>query len=301
MRLRDEDGDGCLGELPGLLSGGHRVVDVLDTFEPRHRPAVESVLAELVEMGVVIDGARADRLGGYRTADPTIEAATAPETDGSVLVVHEGSIGPMVATDLDGAITGQVSLFAPSRPPDIPTPPASIDRLPTDRPLDEAIADVDYLVYTADRPTVQLPRAVNEATQTAAVPWISGRLAGLDGQVGPTVLPGRSACYECFHRRASGTVDEPRSFHPVERATPRPLRAHARIVAGWLVTDLLRLMSAGTGFTVGGLIHFDFLDMTVEPNPVLKLPRCPACGPHDRPTLDVKRFVDYERLLEVGP
>lgn len=304
VTLTDTDADGRLGDLPALLSGELRLDELTEEFDPVDGDELRSVLRRLATEGIVSDAGDTadDQLAGYRSVDRTMESGA--QIDGSVLVVGDGAIGRMVAADLAHTSEADISLLRSSNSDPFPDG-AGIDELPPETPLEAGIPDAEYVVHATDRPTHQTGRRINDLAHEAGVPWISGRLWGLDGQVGPTVLPGRSACYECFFRRALGSMNAADASnsgsHAVPpSATPRPLRPHARIIAGWLATDLLRMMANGTGITVGGVVHFDFHDMTVEPNPVLKLPGCSTCGRDALETLDVKRFVDYETLIEEG-
>lgn len=306
VTLADEDGDGHLAELPPLLDGRHSVGELLERFAPADRPELGSVIERLFDQGVLMQGVErgADPIAGYRAIDPTIDTDTELES-GAVLVSCTGRIGPMVADDLSRLPLDRIALLtqpasaADSRPDSLPDP---IEELPPHTQPVDILPEFDYVVYTTDQPGYEHARQINQAAYEHDTPWISARLTGLDGQVGPTVIPGRTACYECFYQRVLGSMAAPEAHRHLtaEESYNSPLRSHARVLAGWLVTDFLRLLSKGTGFTVGGLVHFDFFDMTVEPNPVLRLPRCPTCGTDTRQTLDVKRFVDYETLIEDG-
>lgn len=303
VTLEDDDGEGLLGELPGLLDGRRTFADLLERFDADHRDELRSAITRLYDDGVVVEvpGHDRDRIDGYLAADPTVDPSVAP-SESSVLVVNIGAIGRMVAGDLARLGFDRVALLEPHAEDPESSVVAAVERHPAGTSLSDAIEDVDYVVYTVNRPDHGLGRRINTVALDHGIPWISARLTGLDGQVGPMILPRRSACYECYLRRARATM--PAAYRDraagVETSDLGPLRAHARILAGWLVTDFIRLVGEGTGFTLGGVIHFDFFDMTVEPNPVLKLPRCPACGTADRTRLDVKRFVDHDRLLEDG-
>ncbi len=304
VSMTDEYGDGRLGELAMLLDGSRRLADILDQFEGSDRTEVGQAIAGLYDDGVVVDIQKgpSDSLRGYRAVDPTIEG-DGQSPSGSVLVVNSGQIGRMVADDLSGLSFDRLSMLTrSSAEPGEGTAgtDGAIDRLPSDTTIRDAVQGMDYVVYTTDRPDNGLGRRVNRITFDQGIPSISARLLGLDGQIGPTVIPGHSACYDCYDRRARATMaaEYTRGMGKTGSTGVQPLPAHARILAGWLVTDLVRLVGAGTGFTVGGVIHFDFFDMTIEPNPVLKLPRCPTCGVAEGPRVDVKRFVDHDRLLE---
>ena len=72
--------------------------------------------------------------------------------------------------------------------------------------------------------------------------------------------------------------------------------AMARMIAGMLGIDLVHLLTGGTGFLVGRVIHFDFFDLSVESNSVLKLPRCFVCGPQKK-TVDHNRHVGLDAVL----
>ena len=304
VTLSDEDGDGRLAELPPLLDGRLTVRELLERFDPSDRTELATVLEALQEQGVLtqIGHPGVEPLSGYQAVDPTTDSAGVADST-AVLVVCTGRIGPMVADDLARLPLDGVTLLLQNESGAAGLTNGlseSVEVLAGHVDPADVLSDIDYLVYTTDRPGYEFGRRINEVAFDHEIPWISARLSGLDGQVGPTVIPGRSACYECLYRRVSGTMDDPNAHRDLTdvEAISAPLRSHARILAGWLVTDFLRLISNGSGFTLGGLVHFDFFDMTVEPNPVLKVPRCPTCGSAGNRTLDVKRFVDFDTVIE---
>lgn len=305
--VRDHDADGRLAELVDLLDGRNSLDDILASFAPEDRADVRAALAQLDDRGVLFDAAESavdPPVGGYRSANATFDGTARESMQGAeVLVVSIGTIGRFVARDLREAGVENVDLVTPTTPAagssDEPEPTG---QRPVGADPTEAIPGADYVVYAAVGAHPEQVRRVNETTYEHAIPWASGRLIGLDGFVGPTVIPGETACHSCFRRRHLANLDDPRAYRryesPDDTPTPRVgLPSMARVIAGWLAIEALHLVSTGTGFAAGRITHLNFFELSVESNSVLKLPRCPVCGQGDRRLLDRQRYLSLDRLL----
>lgn len=312
--IRDDDADGKIAELVRMLDGDETLEGILAAFDPEDLVEVESILDRLTEEDVLV------HVGGSESDVPPVgvvsptASLTADDVDAvaraNVLVVNVGPIGRFVVEDLVSLGAENVRVVEPARGDD-PTPlddvpPEAYSIAGPDADLDAEIADADCVVYATADPRPGLVSAVNEIAFDEGVPWISGRLRGLDGFVGPAVVPGRTACFDCFRSRLLANVDDPVAYRGYERAVGNrdhgrgPLPALSRIVAGYVSIDLLHLLVDGIGFTAGNVLHFDFFDLTVESNSVLKQPRCRVCGPAGGDALGEQRFLDLDRLVEDG-
>ncbi|HEX2210081.1 MAG TPA: TOMM precursor leader peptide-binding protein, partial [Longimicrobium sp.] len=135
--------------------------------------------------------------------------------------------------------------------------------------------------------------AVNEACIAAGVTWINRRALGFDVTVGPMVIPGESPCYRCFELRSLGNL-----MDPAERMKLHAHLDHAALESGALpvaagveilVTECLkRLSGIGPPSTVGSVAFLSPTSVDVRRRPLLRIPRCPACGrgARDRPRMD---------------
>ncbi len=103
---------------------------------------------------------------------------------------------------------------------------------------------------------------------------------------GPFVIPGQSACYDCYYERVRASMPHKDEFDAqalaaVERRATR--RTPSRIVAG-LTQSLLatHVLAAAAGAydlcEPGTIISFDVVSMKKVRQPVQKLPRCPTCS-----------------------
>jgi hypothetical protein len=81
-------------------------------------------------------------------------------------------------------------------------------------------------------------RAANAACLAAGVPWLP--VSSFDGavlRVGPLIVPGRTACFECTERRLAANVEYSQLYLDVvadapAAPTPRALRSCTRVRAG---------------------------------------------------------------------
>jgi hypothetical protein len=62
-----------------------------------------------------------------------------------------------------------------------------------------------------------------------------------------------------------------------------------------LSLDLLHLLAYGVGYTAERVVTMNAIDLSMETNRVLKLPRCPVCG--KQPGDDQARFVGLEDMV----
>ncbi|WP_128477113.1 TOMM precursor leader peptide-binding protein [Halorussus pelagicus] len=285
--IADDDGDGEVRRLVRSLDGTTPVREIVADFEGETRQQVVSILSALAEKGVLApgeqttDGERRDDAARYGTVRASLsedDFAAARRKD--VAVVGGGTAADLVAENLAG----------------MDIDPATV--APDERGvLSEVVESADLLVCALDRPRPGLLADLNRRANDAGTRWLVGQIHGLDGLVGPTVVPGETACYECFRERMLANVEFRTDAYGEEyagNATAMGIPALAQIVAGYLTLDAFHLLVGNAGFTAGSVLHFDFFDFGVESNEVLKRPRCAVCGrDRDAP----QRFVTVEQLV----
>lgn len=304
LTLADNDGSGKLESLLRRLTAGDHVEDLLLAFEEDDRPEIARVLHALLDEDVLRDRTElADRssVDGYVSVHPLLDAdSIEPHLSDRVLLISVGDTGRLLASDLRDAGLENLALWEP-----LETDPGAcgdaVERVEADdRSGRDEIDRADCALLVTDRPTPELDRTVNETAYETGTSWISGRIRGFQGYVGPTIVPGKTACYECFRTRYLANTDERASYRAFERSegTLETLAPFARVVAGYLALDLLQLLVNGTGLTAGNVLRFDFFEMSVESNTVLKLPRCQTCSTVGERKLDWQRFVTMEQRGE---
>lgn len=161
-----------------------------------------------------------------------------------------------------------------------------------------AAADADLANFTVvvgrhqDDPVLtEFNERVNE--EESSVPWLP--VAGFDGEyafVGPSIVPGQSACYRCFLLRRASVFPATQMVDELSWARPLPLpidgsarrRAAAVVVAGLTaekVAEYTTLAEFGPQSAPSGVTTMSYNErgLTVGLHRVLRVPRCPVCSP----------------------
>ena len=105
------------------------------------------------------------------------------------------------------------------------------------------------------------------------------------GYVGPLVVPGEAACYECLRARENSAMDDPaerRLTEPVALATQSVAAVHPSIpsVLGQIAAlELVKFLGRVSTRAVGTLIEVNLLEPSITRRRVLKIPRCAVCSP----------------------
>lgn len=303
--VRDGDEEGVLGRLGELIDGETPIEEILEAFEPALREEIGQVIDQLHDNGVVYDASElSDPAYRHLVLDSRYNTwEQRPIDSQSVLVVNAGRIGPWVATDLRAMGVEDVGFVEPVESARTARD-STDDDVTVFEPdeLGEAVEAADFVVYTADRLYPLVLDELNELTHETSTPWVPAQTLGVDGVVGPAVFPGETACYDCFRRRVSANVNNPAGLKQYRDAlaADETLRtesspALARLVAGLVGLDLLNLLAYGVGYTAETVVTCNGVDMTVESNRVLKLPRCDVCGID--PASQANPFLGFDDVM----
>jgi bacteriocin biosynthesis cyclodehydratase domain-containing protein len=129
-------------------------------------------------------------------------------------------------------------------------------------------------------------RAVNRRAYSCGQPVLFGALDGHSVRIGPLTVPRESACFECYHHRLRSHAEFRREFdarilgydRPGDTGSPPLLAAQAGAVLA---------AAAAMGFIVehvslgrpNQIVEQDLLANRITTHTLMKLPRCPVCGP----------------------
>jgi bacteriocin biosynthesis cyclodehydratase domain-containing protein len=169
-------------------------------------------------------------------------------------------------------------------------------RTPND--LLRLIAGSATVIVCGEAPSTPLWRLVNEACLSAEIPWIRAYVHNTKGFVGPCVIPFQSPCYTCFELRMKSNVtslDEYMAFEAYREhgehagAEVGLLNATVHLISGYACVEAVKLITRFAYPPTCGQLHaIDFLTFEVSRHEILKLPRCPACGPlRKRPQMKI--------------
>jgi molybdopterin-synthase adenylyltransferase len=145
--------------------------------------------------------------------------------------------------------------------------------------LDDLIPNL--LIYCPDRFSDEICELFNKVCLDYSVPFLIYQHTLLEINMGPLIIPHETACYVCYDRRRKAVLSEV----DIERSMGFMNSFSSRLNFS-LATDLLALeiVKFLTGVlepvTRGCVWQLNTLSGLLELHPVLKLPRCPACGVH---------------------
>lgn len=152
----------------------------------------------------------------------------------------------------------------------------------------EGLADapIDCLVATSDFGGLHLMRPWNSFCVENDIHFMPVVLQDLVGYVGPLVVPGETACFECARGRENSNLANPEAERAAEArafeeqrvaglhpAMPNILGEIAAVELAKFYGNWLRIPTAGMSVDV------NLLSMEMTPRYILKLPRCPVCSP----------------------
>ena len=256
-----------------LLDGTRTVEEVVAALGPVAEPAIARALDLLNGHGLLLDGDRSasDDDGRREPGDAALFVASQRRTSPSeartalagarVAIAGSGIVSGEIARLLEAAGVGDVCLAALDAPPD---------------------AETLFIAAPSADTTAELV-AVNERRLEAGAPWL--QVLPTDGRlvvIGPLFLPGVSACHACYQLRrgaCSGYEDDFAAVAAAPARAPFP-RALVAAAAGIAATSTLRWLAARDPVLPGRFYALETGPLlTLSCHHVLRVPRCPACGP----------------------
>jgi bacteriocin biosynthesis cyclodehydratase domain-containing protein len=158
---------------------------------------------------------------------------------------------------------------------------ASLDDLEKDC-FPTELLETDIVVVAADRFRPRLYESINRACVQASIPWTSYRpnWSGLTIEIGPTVLPKETACYECYQHRRRNNLARPENDDALALEGQKLPSLDIQITPclSLFCYEVLRLLSGEVQpLTLGAIMEFDIRKGELVRRPLLKVPRCPVC------------------------
>ena len=257
-----------LPRLLPLLDGTRRVDDVVACLGEPIRPAVERAVALLHEQRLLTEAAPAGLAAGHHRAAELL-AATDPLDRGV------GDVSARLAA-------ASVALLGD----------APVVRIVRRLLVESGVGDVCRSAW-GDTPAAELVVAApsglelprlrewNGRALSEGTPWL--QLLPFDGllaAVGPLIVPGDTACHECYLLRRAANLSSLR-FRPerVEHGVHPSAPALDAVVAGLAATLALRWLALADTLVPGVVLA---VEQTPEPafsrHILYRVPRCPACS-----------------------
>lgn len=264
---------------------------------------LREVIPELQQNGIVEVEGQQSAPGGA----PGSHAALLrkPFAEARVAIVGHGVLGNAVRSLLTDTPCGSITLIESSSVAGADHTKKAGSQIPIRSmplPRDSAqwtqsLRDHDWIIAAQDCFEPEELAALNQAALHLQLPWSLVCFDGYEGWVGPTFVPGQTACFGCFRRRLFANAAEPKHIFlepgvKVHRV-PSPWSVGPE-TAAWisLVTSLFALelvgVMEGRGFTLNHMLVVHRLNLTFQRESVLRLPRCPDCsGRRNAPNVNV--------------
>jgi ribosomal protein S12 methylthiotransferase accessory factor len=135
---------------------------------------------------------------------------------------------------------------------------------------------------------VSLHYKLNRVCLARGIPWSSARATAFEGVLGPTVFPGRTACFVCATMRSVACHNDPqdalRQARWLDRRrqdeSPRRegLAFGSGVMGRLLAHEAFQYLTGGQAALPGILMVLDMQQMKTTHHRVLRVPDCPACG-----------------------
>jgi adenylyltransferase/sulfurtransferase len=163
------------------------------------------------------------------------------------------------------------------------------EALTDDEQVAKAVSGAQFVVNALDDGNLSLMYRLNRVCLREGVPFVSAATSALEVAIGPTVVPGATACFMCYRMRLIACAANPEAAFAYEshldrRRTDDSLRGASLVfgtaIAGQLAAlEVLKTLGGISEPATRGRVRvLDLRDMSSTMHVVLRKPWCPACG-----------------------
>ena len=292
IHLRDDAHQGVLARIVGELDGSRTAAQIAAAVDVPRRQ-VEQLIDHLLEREL-LETAPASAIDSFLSTVPPWGVDEQLGARRPVVVLPDGELGPLLVDSLLDVLGDDgVRLAGPDDGPAL----ARLDE-PDTGWLDDGLAAEEGLAAFAPWSgsivvsvgTVVDPvrlRVLNRACLRHRIPWVHAAFDGPFVLVGPSFLPGESACYECLETRVFLNLREAASYQRYKAAlaearvrlgTPPLVGPLGRLMTGHLALEVGNLALTGATHTVGKMLALHVPTMEIAFAEVLRVPGCAGCG-----------------------
>ena len=313
--LRDDQLGGLLGEVMRRLLRGPKIFpELVDGLNAADCAEASALVEDLLQRGILVDAAKKP-VEQYLRYTHTGEGSLSTLR---VCLIGTGPIGVRMAQSLLQQGLGHLSLLD-DRPPDdlwyqfLPlgftgkrVRSGAVHAVLGERlramghegvvcleggfsleALETATTETDLVVVALEQPALRLSHLVNRYCVRHEKPWLLLTIDGNFGLVGPLFVPVHTCCFNDYSTLADAATpnrsmaDKYRRYNldKKDRSFFPGLPCYVDIVAGYGSLAATHFLLRQSSFALGRVIAIDFDRMTIDVEDVLKLPRCPVCGP----------------------
>lgn len=142
----------------------------------------------------------------------------------------------------------------------------------------------------------QVGRAFNSYAQEKGITWLPVQFAHTVAHIGPVIIPGVTACFDCLLLRSQANGLAP--------LAPKNVRFELAwtLVSSILATEVTKWVSRSTNsfvpLSLGHLVEFDAFQLRGDVSPVYKVPTCKTCGVRHEPHLAAQLWREAELVVE---
>jgi thiazole/oxazole-forming peptide maturase SagC family component len=168
--------------------------------------------------------------------------------------------------------------------------------------IKELTNNSDLVVVSEDIYSPLLLTTMNKVALKSNIVWSMLCIDGLEGVVGPTIIPHETACYTCYELRLRSNLLNKNAYDKfkifqMDKNNKNPLNynlhinpSFADLIVSIFTMDIPEIISIKSGFTIGRSYAVGLNYFHIESEDILKIPRCPDCSKISQTRSNVKLF-----------
>ncbi|MFJ7159597.1 TOMM precursor leader peptide-binding protein [Streptomyces sp. NPDC101118] len=170
--------------------------------------------------------------------------------------------------------------------------------------------DSDLIVLATGEGREVLADMVDASAHAWNRPWFPVQAGPLDLRCGPVVVPGRTACHQCYTRRRAQHTAPTADGHPAGAATAPPVSGyaphHVAIAVGLAEQAVHEALAEpggpGAAEGIGATVRsFGLVEGVTSASAVVAVDRCSRCRPARSPESRLERFEALAAELAALP
>jgi len=279
-----------------LLNGNHTFNDICSSCEKEAPPEVIIFLLKaLRDQGLLQEGRGLESLSARFAPVSHLEerlnffSRLVSDSQAIIQALLKARIGVLGSEGMKTLIS--TALMEAGIPQDTCSPSISfaengsgLDR----KAFQKEVGGLDLLVACHETSGHAFFSRINDLCNGAGIRWLRVAVEGASASIGPTIVPGETACFACFERRRESHMPDfegyrefkNRSYRSMTNPAEAKLPLFNSLVAHHAALEVARIVA---GFappkTIGRFFQVTCDSIEATAHDVLRLPRCPICHP----------------------